>query len=157
LPRGGSKAERMKNRKKIPIVGAVMTSFPYFIDVDADVATMEKLMAQHQIRHLPVQKDGKLVGIVTERDLYYRIKRNSPAEETAGLTARDFMIDHPYMVAFSTPLSECAAEMARRRIGSAIVVRRGKLAGIISAIDICRIFAEYLNEQFGSPSGGDAA
>ncbi len=147
----------MKNRKKMPIVGAVMTSFPYFIEVGADVTAIEKLMAQHQIRHLPVQKDGKLVGIVTERDLYHRIKRNAPAAEKAGLTARDFMIDEPYVVGFSTPLSECAAEMARRRIGSAIVVRRGKLAGIISAIDICRIFAEYLNEQFGATSGDEVA
>lgn len=147
----------MKRRKKMPIVGAVMTSFPYFIEIDADIPTIEKLMTQHHIRHLPVQENGQLVGIVTERDLYYRIKRSAPAQEKAGLTARDLMIEQPYVVGFNTPLSECATEMARRRIGSAIVVRRGKLAGIISAIDICRMFAEYLDAHFPKRGGDQAA
>jgi CBS domain-containing protein len=47
--------------------------------------------------------------------------------------------------------------MAVRRIGSVIVTRKGKLAGILSAMDVCRIFVEYLDNQFGTVSGNDAA
>jgi CBS domain-containing protein len=67
------------------------------------------------------------------------------------------MIADPYVVAFNAPLSTVVREMAVRHIGSAIVVRRGKLAGILSAIDVCRIFAEYLESRFGTPGGNAAA
>jgi CBS domain-containing protein len=67
------------------------------------------------------------------------------------------MVGQPYVVGFNTPLNEVAAQMAQRHIGSAIVLRRGKLAGIVSALDICRIFAEYLDFMFPSGKGTAAA
>jgi acetoin utilization protein AcuB len=147
----------MTHPNKMPIVGAVMTSFPHFVETEDSVLVLEKMMDEHQIRHLPVQQKGKLVGIVSERDLHHRIKRSASAQEKSGLKARDIMIDEPYVVAFNTPLNEVSAQMAARHIGSAIVVRRGKLAGILSASDICRIFAEYLDARFPSGNGNQAA
>jgi len=48
--------------------------------------------------------------------------------------------------------------MAKRRIGSVIVQRQGKLAGILSAIDVCRILGEYLESMFpDGRRGGDSA
>ena len=61
----------MKNYKKIPNAGAVMTPFPYFVDSDEEVAEVERLMRKHHIRHIPVQQDGRVVGIVSERDLFH--------------------------------------------------------------------------------------
>lgn len=147
----------MKSPKKMPIVGAVMTSFPYFVDSDDPVGRLEKMMDDRGIRHLPVQEKGKLVGIVSERDLHHRLPRSVAPAEKARLRARDIMVVDPYVVGFNTPLSEVVAQMAQRHIGSAIVTRRGKLAGILSAMDACRIFAEYLDHQFGVPGGNDAA
>lgn len=147
----------MKSPKKMPIVGAAMTSFPYFVESDDPLGRLEKLMDERAIRHLPVQDKGKLVGIVSERDLHHRLPRTVPPEEKSRLRARDIMVADPYIVAFNTPLSEVVAQMALRHIGSAIVTRRGKLAGILSAMDVCRIFAEYLDNQFGVVGGSDAA
>lgn len=147
----------MKSPKKMPIVGAVMTSFPYFVDSDDPVGRLEKLMDDRGIRHLPVQEKGKIVGIVSERDLHHRLPRIAQPEEKARLRARDIMIANPYTVGFNTPLNEVVAQMALRHIGSVIVTRKGKLAGILSAMDVCRIFAEYLDNQFGVGSGIDAA
>lgn len=147
----------MAQPKKMPIAGVVMTSFPYFVEADDDVAKIEQMMDQHNIRHLPVQEKGVLVGIVSERDLHHLIKRTASAEEKAKLRARDIMIDEPYTVAFRTPLSEVVAEMAKRHIGSVVVTRGGKLAGIISAMDICRIFGEFLDTMFPHGSGDEAA
>jgi acetoin utilization protein AcuB len=146
----------MKHLKKMPIIGAVMTSFPYFVEADDPVSKLEKLMDEHGIRHLPVQEKGKLVGIVSERDLHHLVNRRAAAELKLKFLARDVMVADPYIAAFNTPLSEVVAQMARRHIGSVIVMRRGKLAGILSTIDVCRIFAEYLEEQF-APAGGDDA
>lgn len=147
----------MKTLKKMPIVGAVMTSFPYFVEADDPAGKLEKMMDDRGVRHLPVQEKGKLVGIVSERDLHHRMQRGLPAEEKTKLRARDLMVTDPYVVEFNTPLNDVVAQMAIRHIGSAMVVRRGKLAGILSAIDVCRIFAEYLDYMFAPARGHDAA
>jgi acetoin utilization protein AcuB len=148
----------MNKKKKMPIVGAVMTSFPYFVEVHHTAAIMERMMDEHNIRHLPVQENGKVIGIVSERDLHHHIKREAPAAEKDRIQARDIMVPHPYIVPFRAPLNEVVFEMAKRRIGSVIVQRQGKLAGILSAIDVCRILGEYLESMYpGSRRGGNSA
>ncbi|MGE5304948.1 MAG: HPP family protein [Alphaproteobacteria bacterium] len=147
----------MKRYTKMPSVGAVMTSFPYFVNSDDTLPKIERLMDEHNIRHVPVLKKRRVVGIVSERDLHHFIKRSAPVEEKARTKAGDVMVADPYVVQFSAPLNEVVAEMAKRHVGSAIVVRRGSLAGILSGIDVCRILAEYLEWRFSSRSGNDAA
>jgi acetoin utilization protein AcuB len=142
----------------MPIVGAVMTSFPYFVEADDTAAKMEQMMDEYGIRHLPVQERGKVIGIVSERDLHHHVKRESPKAEKDKLLARHIMVPDPYVVAFRAPLDDVVFEMAKRRIGSVIVQRQGKLAGILSAIDVCRILGEYLAMLFpGGRRGGDTA
>jgi acetoin utilization protein AcuB len=143
----------MKQLKKMPVVGAVMTSFPYFVEASDPVIKIEKLMHEHNIRHLPVQQNGKVVGIVSERDLFHRVKRSTAPGAQKKLLARDVMVVRPYVVAFGTPLNVVVSEMAKRRIGSAIVLRRGKLAGVLSTTDVCRILADHLESLF--PRGSD--
>jgi CBS domain-containing protein len=113
-------------------------------------------MAAHQIHHIPVQQDGGVVGIVSERDLDQLLHRFLPETDKARIRARDVMDADPYIAGFDTPLNEVALEMAKRHIGSAIVVHHEKLAGILSANDICRILAEVLEAEFSTP-GDDAA
>jgi CBS domain-containing membrane protein len=147
----------MKKYKKIPHVGAVMTPFPYFADTDTGVAEVERLMDKHHIHHVPVQQNGRVVGIISERDLYHLGDRFLPITERARIRARDIMAQNPYVVAFDTPLNEVALEMAKRHIGSAIVLHHEKLAGILSATDICRILAEIFESEFSPSTGDDAA
>ena len=147
----------MKKYKKIPYVGSVMTPFPYFVDTDDGIAEVERLMGEHHIRHVPVQQDGRVVGIVSERDLYHLGDRFLPNTDKARIRARDIMRDDPYVVGFDTPLNKVALEMAKRRIGSAIIVHHEKLAGILSATDICRILAEIFESEFSPGTGDDAA
>ena len=116
-------------------------------------------MDKHGIRHLPVQENSKIIGIVSERDLHHYVKRRSSAAEKHRVCARDIMVPEPFIAPFRTPLNEVVFEMAKRRIGSVIVQRQGKLAGILSAIDVCRILGEYLEALFptGSRGGNSAA
>jgi acetoin utilization protein AcuB len=146
----------MKKYKKIPYVGSVMTPFPHFVDTDDTLAEVERLMAEHHIRHIPVQQDGRVVGIVSARDLYQLLDRFVPETDKGRIRARDIMLDEPYIVAFDTPLNDVAREIANRHIGSAIILHHEKLAGVLSATDICRILAEILESEFSSP-GDDAA
>jgi len=148
-----------KKNTKMPVVGAVMTSFPYFVEADDTASKLERMMDEHGIRHLPVQNKGKVVGIVSERDLHHYIKREAPAAEKDTIRARHIMVPNPYVASFRTPLNEVVLEMAKRRIGSVIVQRQGKLAGILSAMDVCRILGEYLESMFptGRRGGNTAA
>ena len=95
-------------------------------------------MGEHAIRHVPVLSEGRVVGIVSAR-------------------APHVVVPDPYVVEISTPLDEVVATMAQRRIGSAVVVKKGKLAGILSVTDVCRVLAELLRQRFPASGGDDAA
>jgi acetoin utilization protein AcuB len=155
-PAACAKLNDMNKYKKIPSVGSVMTPFPYFVDIDTSFAEVERLMVAHDIRHIPVQQDGRVVGIVSERDVWQLLLRFLPEMDATLIRARDIMTDEPYVAGFDTPLNEVALEMAKRRIGSAIIVHHEKLAGILSVTDICRILAEVLESEFPTP-GDDVA
>ena len=147
----------MKKYKKIPTAGSVMTPFPYSVDTDAGVTEVERLIKRHNIHHIPVQQEGRVVGIISEGELNRTIDRLLPNMDKARFRARDIMLEDPYVVPFEAPLSEVALEMAKRRTGSAIVVHHEKLAGILSATDICRLLAEILDAEFSGPTEDDAA
>jgi acetoin utilization protein AcuB len=147
----------MKKYKKVPQVGSVMTPFPYSADTDDAIAEVERLMDEHQIRHIPVQEDGRVVGIISERDVYRLLERFLPQAQKEQIRARDIMIAEPYVVSFDAPLNEIALEMAKRHIGSVIVLHHEKLAGILSATDICRILAEIFEAEFSDGTVDDVA
>jgi CBS domain-containing protein len=73
------------------------------------------------------------------------------------LPVADVLSDNPYVVDFHARLDEVAATMAKRGIGSAIVMRESKLVGILTTTDICRLLAETLQAFFSPTSGDDAA
>lgn len=147
----------MHKYKKIPPVGSLMTPFPYFVEADEPLQRVELLMEEHNIRHIPVQENGIVVGIVSERDLHHMAIRSLSKEKKEQIRAREVMVSSPYVVTFDTPLNKVTKEMARRHIGSAIILHHSKLAGILSAMDACRILAEILESEFAPTSGNDAA
>ena len=53
-----------------PLIRDYMTESPHSIGANQTLATAHEMMRAHQIRHLPVLRAGKLVGIVSQRDLY---------------------------------------------------------------------------------------
>jgi CBS domain-containing protein len=68
----------------------------------------------------------------------------------------DVQVANPYTVELGAPLAGVLREMAARRIGTAVVVRAEKLAGIVTVTDVCLALATLLESRFG-PRGGDAA
>ena len=145
----------LSDYERMPSVGAAMTPFPYSVGPDASVLEVEQLMSQHRIRHVPVQQDGRVLGVVSERELHHLVHAALPEADKARLRIRNLLRQEPYAVEMTTPLDEVAGEMARRHIGSAAVLRHGKLAGIFSTVDACRLLAEFLRDRF--PDGPEAA
>ena len=145
----------LSDYERMPSVGAAMTPFPYSVGPDSSVLEVEQLMSQHRIRHVPVQQDGRVLGVVSERDLHHLVHAALPEADKARIRIRTLLRQEPYAVEMTTPLDEVAGEMARRHIGSAAVLRHGKLAGIFSAVDACRLLAEFLRDRFSE--GPEAA
>jgi CBS domain-containing protein len=96
-----------------------------------------------------------VLGVVSERDLHHLVHAALPAADKARLQIRNLLRQAPYVVEMTTPLDEVALEMAERHIGSAVVVRHGKLAGIFSTVDACRLLGEFLRDRFSD--GPEAA
>ena len=136
--------------KQIPAIKAVMTPFPHSIDIDAGLDEARKLMADHAIRHLPVVEDGELIGMLSQRDM-------DRAEKMGPTRVREVCSRRTYCVDMSTPVTHVLKRMAEDHVGSAMVTRQGKLAGIFTTTDACRAYAETLETLFPAPDGEDAA
>lgn len=126
-------------------VEAHMTVAPVVIGVADTLASAHRVMRERGIRHLPVLEAGRLVGVVSQRDLYI-------AESLSGVdpttdTVREAMSADPYTVPPGAPLEEVAATMAERRLGSAIVVDRGVVIGVFTTVDALRALARLAGRR----------
>lgn len=137
--------------KPIPSIDSVMTRTPLTVGIDEPVRVAQDLMIDHEFRHLPVVDSGSLVGIVSDRDIA-AVENDAASEELAErLRVRDVCSLECYAVAPGAPLDVVLTEMAERRIGSAVVVEEGKVAGLFTATDACRHFAEFLRSSPSDP------
>jgi acetoin utilization protein AcuB len=141
--------------ERIPTVKWAMTPFPWFIQAEDRLARAKQVMVEQDIRHLPVTRDGELVGVVTERDIQLAESITPEQSKREALTVEDLSVLDPYVVDIGDRLDHVLIEMAERRIGSALVTRQGKLAGIFTVTDACRVFGEFLRSMF--PEGPDEA
>lgn len=124
------------------------------------VAQARRLLEQHRINQLPVMTDGKLAGIVTDRDL----RNASDAIAVSGRAARARLSRRdliPENIAVETVMSAkvmtlkpndslaaAASLMRRERIGGIPIIEGKRLVGIITRSDVLRAFI-VLNGQLG--------
>jgi CBS domain-containing protein len=142
--------------KRIPAIKSVMTAFPYSIDIDAPIEEAIEFMRRESIRHLPVTENGDLKGLVTDRDIKLVLGPDFAYPEPEELSVRDVLTTDTYVVDLSTPLDVVLEHMATHRLGSALVTRKGRLAGVFTTTDACRAFADRLADERRS-SENDAA
>jgi acetoin utilization protein AcuB len=71
--------------KQMPMIEKYMTAMPHTINPRMPIKTALQMMREHGFRHLPAQNAGRLVGILTERD----IKFASSSQESGELTVED--------------------------------------------------------------------
>jgi len=143
--------------KRNPQVIAFMTPFPHSIDVDAPLADAHRLMRHEGFRHLPVTCAGRIVGILTDRDIKLVLGPDFGSPDERELRVRDAYIDKPCIVPAATRVATVARTMAEHRIGSAIVTKNDKLVGIFTVTDACRALAEILEGLSGESGDDDAA
>jgi acetoin utilization protein AcuB len=128
--------------KLVPSIQKYMTTCPHTIGRDQPMAAAHRLMREYRIRHLPVLDAGRIVGVVSDRDLSF-------IETLLDVDPRKVMVEEamsaePYVVAPDSALDDVVSTMAARKYGSAIVAEHGKVVGIFTTVDACTAFAEHL-------------
>jgi acetoin utilization protein AcuB len=101
-------------------------------------ADARRLLDEHGIRHLPVVAGGRLVGIVSDRDV--------PAERagTPETVAGALMTRNPVTVTTDTRIEDAARLMLDRKFGALPVVDDGVLTGIVTYTDLLRAFVQVI-------------
>lgn len=127
----------------MPSIARYMTRQPWTVHKDATLARAHQIMREHRIRHLPVLDAGKLVGIVTERDLH--LIETLPGGNPEDVMVEEAMTEEVYTVQADEPVDAVVEMMSNRKLGSAIVLdRNGRVGGIFTAVDGLRVLADVL-------------
>jgi acetoin utilization protein AcuB len=130
-----------------------MTSPAMTVTADTSFQDALKMMRDHKFRRIPVvDQEGKLIGIVSERDLLHA----SPSPATSlsvwevnyllwKLKVADIMTHHVITISQEAPIEDAANLMVTRKIGGLPVVDNAcRVVGVITETDIFKAFAEML-------------
>jgi acetoin utilization protein AcuB len=132
-----------------------MTRDPITIRPDTPVTEAQALMKREKIHHLPVlDKDDRLVGIVTEKDLLYAspsVATTLSVYEMTSLLAKlkvdRVMTRNVVTIGEEVPIEEAARIMADRSIGGLPILRGKNLVGLITETDLFKIFIELFSAR----------
>ena len=136
------------------LVADIMTRNPVTVTPRNAIRTAINLMREGGYRRLPVVDRGRLVGIITDRDL--RRAANSPFV-VREQWYDNFILDHievgscmtpnPLTVEPSTPIAEATRVMRNHKIGGLPVVADGELVGIVTETDLLDFLIEILSNE----------
>jgi len=129
-------------------VNDLMTVIPNTVTPQSTLRQVIELMKTQSCRQLPVLENGKLVGIITDRDV--RLVMNSPLvlhgrwqdeEILDNITAENCMTPDPMTIAPDMPAYQAANMLSIYKFGALPVVDHGVLVGIITVTDFLNYFA----------------
>jgi len=122
----------------MPTCSDVMTREPVYCEPGDPVTKAADLMRQHDVGSLPVVESrgsGRLVGIVTDRDLVVKVVAGNRSVESA--TVRDAMTANPWSCREDEELGHAVSIMAEQQVRRMPVVdAEGRLLGIIAQADV---------------------
>jgi len=104
-----------------------------------------RMMREHHIRHLPVLRGAKIVGLVSDRDL--NMVETLQDVDPRKVLVSEAMTQDPYLVSPDAALDEVVLSMAEKKYGSAVVIQHEKVVGIFTTVDACRAFADLLHTR----------
>ncbi len=133
-------------RPALYTVADIMTRELVTLQEADDLGLADRVFGLRRIRHLPVVKDGRLVGLVTHRDLLRCYANRGEPRGKASL-AKEMMTTQLTTVAPDTPLRRALRLMLENKFGCLpVVAPNGKLVGIITEADLVKFAAEVIGE-----------
>ncbi len=133
------------------LIREIMHPDPVTIDPDTTLCDAYAIMQKKGFRHLPVLSQGKLVGLVTDRDLRLATSRLAKRPFDPEAQVREIM-SHPVQTAHTNDPVEMAARLMREmKIGCLPVIEESKIVGIVTAADMLDALLRLTGIHF--PSG----
>ncbi len=124
-----------------PSVADIMTTDLFSVHPEDVVDLATSMMQWKHVRHVPVEDEsGRLVGLISHRELLDLAARGSPPASVANLMDR-----HPDTIHPDAPLHEAAARLLESRSACLLVVAGDKLVGIVTQLDLLRETAVFLD------------
>ncbi len=118
------------------LVKDIMRSPAVAIAPETRLEDAYRTMREKGIRHLPVVESGRLVGVVTDRDLRLATSSLAPSPFPPGSRVDEVMSRTPLTADRLDPVEDAARTMRERKIGCLPVVANGTLVGIITGLDL---------------------
>jgi acetoin utilization protein AcuB len=122
-----------------------MTRSPHTIGQEQTLAIAHQVMREHNVRHLPVLEAGKLVGILSQRDLHLIETLRDVDPETTPIV--EAMTADVYVTGPNAPLEEVATTMAEHKYGAAVVVDGKAVVGIFTTVDALHALSTVLRAR----------
>jgi CBS domain-containing protein len=108
----------------------------------------DDIMEARKIRHLPVVEEGRLVGMLTQRDVFHAGLSNAVGfgekarkEFLKTVLVKEAMADEVFTIEPNAGIQEAARKMLEAKVGCLPVVDGGKLVGILTETDLLRVIA----------------
>jgi acetoin utilization protein AcuB len=131
-----------------------MTAVPDTVTPNTPLRTVLRIMKTGGYRQIPVLEKGKLVGIITDRDI--RLTMNSPfvlhdhaqdEEILLNVTVESCMTPNPVTITPDTPAYRAAEMLSMYKFGALPVVEDDVLIGIITTTDFLNYFSANIEED----------
>jgi len=117
-------------------------SHPVFVVAPEDtVAHARRLMVRHRISRLPVMENGQLTGIITKKDIAYRLRQGEPAwrrRPPDRIPVGALMTEHPAVVSPEEGIRQIARLFVEKMISSVPVIENGEVCGIVTKTDLMK-------------------
>lgn len=132
-----------KQEEDLP-VEEFTTPGPEFAAPDDSLDQVLALMQAHQIHHVPCVHENKIVGIVSDRDIYKALSESRSGQDAV----EKYMTREVFTVQVSDPIYQVALGMSKQRINSAIVLDEQKnIYGIFTSTDALNALVEILRGE----------
>ncbi len=126
-----------------------MTSDVVTVDSSLPLIEAYRIFHDYEIRHLPVVEEGRLIGIISKRDIGRRVLKNMPMGDLNDMgIVLDAMIKRVKSINKGDSIERAALMMHNEKIGALpVVVRGNQLVGIITIHDMLEVLVAELTAK----------
>jgi CBS domain-containing protein len=140
---------RSTRRRKAMKVKDIMTSDVATLDRNDELSLADDIMKLGRIRHLPVVDEGRLVGIISQRDLFKAslasamgYGEKAKREFIKAVVVKEVMVQDVITISPEADIEEAGRLMLEKKIGCLPVIEDGDLVGLLTETDILRHYVE---------------
>jgi len=128
----------------------IMTKAPVTLECDDVLDVADDIMTLSRIRHLPILEKGRVVGVLSQRDLFHSalvkvlgFRQSEQKDLMRTIRVSEVMSKPVITISSGAPVKEAARRMMEKKIGCLPVVEGENFVGVVTETDILRYVVEH--------------